>query len=228
MSDRKRYPLSWPEGWKRTALRKSAAFGKVIRTYDSATGSTRPAGKGKLSIEDAFDRVEFELQALHVAEASVIISTNIPLNMRGMPHGGRSEPRDPGVAVYWMQKGKKQCMAIDAYTRTADNLAAIAATLEAMRAIERHGGAQILERAFLGFAQLPERTSRSWREVLGFGDSTPSADLIRDRFRSLARSHHPDAGGSHEQFAELERARREALDELERISGQATAAGTNR
>ena len=38
-------------------------------------------------------------------------------------------------------------MAIDAYTRTADNLAAVAATLEAMRAIERHGGAQILERA---------------------------------------------------------------------------------
>ncbi|KVD37855.1 hypothetical protein WJ41_22830 [Burkholderia ubonensis] len=60
-----------------------------------------------------------------------------------------------GVAVYWETRaGARRVMAIDQYTRVADNLAAVAATLDAMRAIERHGGARILERAFTGFAAL--------------------------------------------------------------------------
>jgi len=217
-----RYPLSWPAGWKRTTARKNAQFGKTRRDYDAGAGRMCYAGKSRLSIEDAFERVESELRALSIDEASVIISTNVHVNMRGIPRGDRGEPGDPGVAVYWTQKAKKQCMAIDAYSRVADNLAAVAATLEAMRAIERHGGAQILERVFIGFAALPETTRRPWREVLGFGDSTPSVEKIHEKFRALARSLHPDKpGGDHARMAELNGARDEALREL---SGQAAAA----
>jgi len=50
-------------------------------------------------------------------------------------------------------------MAIDIYDTVAGNLAAVAATLDAMRAIERHGGAQILKRAFQGFKALPSSTA---------------------------------------------------------------------
>jgi hypothetical protein len=77
------------------------------------------------------------------------------------------------VAVYWIKTGRKQmkCMAIDRYGRVADNMAAIAATIEAMRAIERHGSAEILERAFLGFQALPE--PEQWWQVLEFG--TPAS-----------------------------------------------------
>jgi len=210
-----RYPLSWPAGWKRTGARKAAQFGKTRKELHSESGEIRYAGKSRLSIEDSFERVEMELRALKIDEASVIISTNVPVNMRGIPRGDRGEPNDPGVAVYWTQKGKKQCMAIDAYLRVADNLAAVAATLDAMRAIERHGGAQILERAFIGFAALPSSTRRSWREVLGFGDSTPSREKLQERFLEMARLLHPDkAPGKHEQMAELNAARDEALREL--------------
>src|SRR3954467_15855639 len=97
-----------------------------------------------------------------------------------------------------------RCMAIDRYTRVADNLAAIAATLEAMRAIERHGGGAILERAFLGFAALPEKASSPWwRDVLGISATAPATwPLVEELFRALAKVHHPDVGGSREKFEE--------------------------
>lgn len=220
-----RFPLSWPAGWKRTSARIRAQFGKVRTEFDAAAGTRIHAGKARLSIEDAFTRVERELMALLGEKSdedseSIIISTNLRVNLRGIPRADQGEPSDPGVEVYWQQKGKKECMAIDTYTRVADNLAAIAATLEHMRGIRRHGGAAILERAFLGFAQLPETTSRPWRAVMEFGSGVADASesLIQERFRALARVRHPDnkATGSHEAFVELERAYRDALEEISR------------
>lgn len=84
-------------------------------------------------------------------------------------------------------------MAIDQYYRVEENLAAIAATLDAMRAIERHGGAQILDRASTGFAalQAPMAVARSWREMFGFAlgaaASSSTAVPCRPRRRQRAR-----------------------------------------
>jgi hypothetical protein len=218
MSERERYPLSWPSDWKRTAPghRRRAQFGKDT-TRRSVSGEVLYNGKVQLSIADAFDRIEYELERFGVNTETVIVSTNLKLTMRGIPAGNQGEPSDPGVAVYWSRKGKAQCMAIDAYTRVADNLAAVAATLSAMRAIERHGGAQILERAFLGFAQLPERSGVNWREVLRFtGPVTPAnIDAVQERFRELAKQLHPDkSSGDQEAMIELNAARVAALAEL--------------
>lgn len=114
-------------------------------------------------------------------------------------------------------KAARSAWPLTRYDRVADNIAAIAATLDAMRAIERHGGAEILERTFLGFAQLPAQRGRSWREVLGFtGPLQPSnADAIEQRYRELARVRHPDTtSGSHAQMSELNAARDQAITEL--------------
>lgn len=102
-------------------------------------------------------------------------------------------------------------MAIDRYTRVADNLAAIAATLSAMRAIERHGGAQILERAFTGFTALP--APKSWRDILQVG-TKPTRAIIEANYRRLAKDRHPDNGGSNDAMAELNAARDAALKEV--------------
>lgn len=152
---------------------------------------------------------------MEVPDWNVIISTNVPLRLDGMPRSDK-EPADPGAAVYWKKNDKSQmrCMAIDRYTRVADNLAAIAATLEAMRAIERHGGGAILERAFLGFAALPERASQHWRETLGVTLAQPTIQHIEDRFRALAQVHHPDKGGDRNKFEEIVQARDAARLEL--------------
>lgn len=215
-----RYPLCWPDGWKRTPTRdrKRAQFGKSISRYDSALNKTVYSVKKQVSVWDGVTRIARELRLLGVDESRIIVSTNVPTRNDGSPRSGAGEPRDPGVAVYWKSRaGKNQCMPIDLYDRVADNLAAVAASLEALRAIERHGGLAILDRAFQGFAQLPASiiTQRPWREVFGVDDGiTIPASEIERRFRILAKKNHPDTGGSHEGMAELNAAREAALAEI--------------
>ena len=116
------------------------------------------------------------------------------------------------MAVYWQEtSGKRRVIAIDRYSRVADNLAAIAATLDAMRAISRHGGARILERAFTGFTALPAPgAAREWWEVLGV-DKGATPEAIKAAYRSLASQHHPDKGGDAARMAEINEAYRKAL-----------------
>lgn len=208
-----RYPLCWPKDWKRTQGRTRAQFGKAPRARGADVQTYVP--KSRLSIEDSFRRIEYEMERFGVDLHTVLVSTNLRTNMRGMPTGATGEPSDPGVAVYWNLKGKSQCMAIDRYDRVADNLAAVAATLEALRAIERHGGGSILERAFLGFAQLP--AALDWRAILCIHPQTNvTEEIIDNAFKALAIRRHPDKGGSTEMMAELNRARGDALAELRR------------
>lgn len=213
MSDKTRYPLSWPANWKRTPPRDRtrANFGKTEIRWDNE-GNSRYGGKSRLSVAGGIQRISDELRRFRISEDDVLVSTNVQLRLDGLPRSDRGEPSDPGVAIYWKKNGKDQCMAIDRYDRVADNLAAIAATLDAMRAIERHGGAQILERAFLGFAALPGQTMPPWREVFGFPPETrPTREQIEQRFRELARERHPDRGGLHDDMAILNVARELAL-----------------
>lgn len=211
-----RYPLCWPANWKRTTSRANAQFGKASSRFDQGSQRHVYAGKSRLSLADAIQRIAEELHRFGVKEETVIISTNLPLNIYGAPRGDRGEPSDPGAAVYWTQKGKNQCMAIDRYTRVADNLAAIAATLEALRAIERHGGGSILDRAFIGFAALPAPKT-DWREVFIVSPSLPrerQIEQVNSAFRKLASELHPDQGGDHARMADLNAARAEALKDL--------------
>ena len=109
-------------------------------------------------------------------------------------------------------------MAIDAYAEVADNLAAIAATLEAMRAIERHGGAIILDRAFQGFAALPapgQTGARPWREVLDCDDSIRDLASAERRYKVLRSIHHPDKpSGNADAFDAVEKAWQQAQEAL--------------
>ena len=178
-----RYPLAWPTGWMRMPdhARKDASF----KRYDK-----------RLSVFDGVQRVLGELQRLGVNEADVVISANVETRLDGFPRSDRAAPSDPGVCVYWKRQSQLKCMAIDRYEKVADNLAAVAATLDAMRAIERHGGGTILDRAFNGFTALP-------------------AEDVQKAYRRLASQHHTDRpGGSHDKMAELNAARDHALQEI--------------
>lgn len=211
------YPLSWPEGWKRTppANRKRGQFNKKERQFRA--DNTSYDRTKDLSIYDGLQRVLAELSHMGVGRNDIIISTNVPTRLDGLPRSDAREPQDPGAAVYWQEpKQPMRCMAVDRYDRVADNLAAIAATLEAMRAIERHGGAEILNRAFTGFAALPEKASQSWRDALGFKPDEPvTTEQVTSAFRKLALTHHPDKGGNVEKWQELCTARENAMHDVE-------------
>jgi len=195
------YPLQWPDGWKRTASyqRKSGRFG---RRGDS--------GKCDLTIADGVARVRDQLNLMRVSDDDIVISTNAPLRLDGLPKSNAGWISDPGAAVYWRSKKHgTRCMAIDHYQSLADNLGAIAATLLAMRSIERHGGAEILDRAFTGFVALPA-PEQPW-QVLGIA-MTASRDEIEAAYRRLAMQHHPDRGGNAGEMARINAARDAMLE----------------
>lgn len=205
------FPLAWPMGWKRTPVAERT-FGRFVRR-EKQPGYGWPSTKS-ISVSDGVNRILGELERMGIDSQDVIISTNIRLRLDGLPRSGDAEPADPGAALYWRKTGEPmRSMAIDRYKRVADNLGALAATLEAMRAIERHGGAEILERTFTGFLQLEaENKTTSWWALLGVTPEATEAE-IQAAYRKKAAAAHPDAPtGSHDAMSALNEARRQALD----------------
>lgn len=157
----------------------------------------------------------------------LVVSSNCKRRLDGQPYAEdlTSQLPDPGVAVYFQYRGKPMVMAQDAYVQPYANIRSLALAIEAMRAIERHGGGHMMQRSFDGFAQLPppegstSQPQRPWRAVLGVVgiDLAPEfmRPIVEDRYRKLAKERHPDMqGGSHEAFAELNVAVEKAREEL--------------
>jgi len=222
MTDLTRYPLCWPADWKRTPgyQRKSPNFGKNERRY-SSDGSHSWNQKKALTAADAAARVVEELERLRIKRDDMLISTNVRTRIDGQPRSDEPpKDGDPGVAVYWETKsGERRCMAIDAYNTVAGNIAAVAATLEALRAVERHGGAAILDRAFTGFTALPApgQEAFSWRDVLGVDRNERDVARITAQYRRVRSEAHPDRPhGSAERFNAIEQAWEQAQKEIGR------------
>ena len=142
----------------------------------------------------------------------IILSTNIPVRNDGLPYATWKEPEDSGVAVYFDYGKKKMCFACDQYYYVRQNIRGIGKTIEALRGIERWGASDMMEKAFLGFIQIEDKT-RPWTDVLGLTPLATNLD-VEASFKKLAKKYHPDAGGTSEQFQELARAREIANKEV--------------
>lgn len=208
------YPLEWPTGWTRTEQRQRARFLHKERIYrpGSDGGMTSWLKSQQLTVAKAIERLTVEVDRL--GGRHPVLSTNVQVKLNGMPYSGQKEPTDPGAACYFTLKGQRVVLACDRWDRVADNIAAIAAHIYAIRAIERYG-VGTLEQAFMGYHRLPPPGERSWRAVLGLGNNGDvTLDRVRERYRELAARHHPDRGGTHEQMAEINTAREAAEREL--------------
>lgn len=194
------YPLAWPPGWRRATTRVKAKFLGKASKPGSEPGQWHSAER--VTLGQGMDRLNAAVRRL--GGSNIVISTNLRLNLDGSPNRSQSMPADPGAAVYWTQGKNQRCMAIDTYDRLPDNLAAIAATLDAMRAIERYGGAIIMDRAFQGFTALPA-PEQPW-QVLGVSMQA-STDEIDRAYRRLASDNHPDRGGDSGRMARINWAR---------------------
>jgi hypothetical protein len=199
------YPLDWPAGWPRTKSRKTNS-------------------PFKMSAERV--RRLFNDETRRLGAQQVVVSSNVPIRNDGMMYADAARRRidDPGVAVYFMLDGKAMTMAQDAYQRPEDNLRSLTLAIEAMRAIERHGGGTMMERAFSGFTALPppEKPKRPWWKVLGYSEDPADREGLTDseidmRYRTLAKKRHPDIpGGSHDAMNELSEAKAEAIADTTR------------
>ena len=205
-----RYPLAWPIGWRRTPARqrRRAAFTKWTSSRQEPMGG-QPAGvvrKGRpLTVADAIQRLSGELGRLGATQE--LLSSNVSLRLDGLPRSGQSEAEDPGAAVYFRLGGKPRCLACDRWDRVADNIAAVAQHIDALRRIDRYG-VGTLEQAFAGYAALPP-SEEEWWLTLGI-ELDATLQQVEEAFRRLAKERHPDTGGSHDSMTRLTAAREAA------------------
>jgi len=190
------FPLAWPEAKPRRppALRRTGRF-----TSKGARGYSEP-----VTIAEAVARLQREIDMIGARHP--VISSNLELRLDGLPRSGQREPTDPGVAVYFLLDGHQTCLPCDTYGAASQNIAAVAAHIEATRAIERHGVATVAE-MFTGFQALPAPGAKPWWDVLGV-PATATIEQIEAAYRKLAAERHPDKpGGSDAMMADLNRAR---------------------
>ena len=187
------YPLAWPQGWPRTPAvrRRSAQF----------SGRANDGQVINLSVAKATQRLIGQLDALKATDE--VLSTNVQLRLDGLPRSDRSEPDNPGAAVYFRLGGKPTALACDRWNRTADNIAALAKHIEALRGMDRWGVGSV-EQAFTGYQALP--APEQWWQVLGVHEGA-TAETINTAYRELATKAHPDRGGSDAAMARLNTAR---------------------
>lgn len=186
-----RYPLAWPKGWPR-----------------SGSPGGRRLAQFKVDFEKAVRELGWEIERM--GGRYPVLSTNLELTIDGRPRRDRGEPADRGVAVYFELKGKQKVFACETFTSVRDNIRAIGLTIAALRAIERFGASDMLERALSAFEALP--APLEWWDVLQIRRDA-GRETIEAAFRRLAKDHHPDRGGSTAKMAELNRAREAALKE---------------
>jgi len=173
-----KFPLHWPATYKRTGNRMDSRF--------------------KSSTEKAQQLLTAELKRL--GASGIIISSNVRIRNDGFMYTGEMNKihEDPGVAVYFKYKKKDLVMCCDQYRRVWENVYALARSIDALRGIDRWGCSDFIEKAFSGFTALPapeQEKEQSWWEVLGVTKDA-SEEEIKNAFRTLAKIHHPDNGGS--------------------------------
>ncbi len=203
MGKRNPFPLQWPDSWPRTEpwkRRRSAFAPRFVEDRDDVISWLRKRG------------------------SNVVITSELPQRNDGLPY--YASVGDPGIAVWWVEKGAERVIACDRWVRADENMRAIAKTLEALRGLDRWGANEVVERAFGGFAALPAGDGRgfvprkrTWREVLGgvWPAELGQPELLviaRARHRELIKVHHPDRGGDPRLAAEINAALAEAEKEL--------------
>ena len=210
MSEYQASPLHWPAGWPR---RSSTERERARFSAKSTKGWQR-----QVTVAEARVRLMKEITAMtkagHKWRANpnhVVVSTNLRTRNDGHPYSNAAEPNDPGVCVYFVLDGEQMAMPCDKWDRVADNIAAIAAHIGAMRSIERWGVAD-LKAAFAGFRELPapdgsKPTARHvhWSVVLGVPGDSSTAD-VKAAYRRKRSAAHSDRDGDTEDFIRVQEA----------------------
>jgi hypothetical protein len=160
---RQPFPLQWPAGWARIdpTKRERALF--------------------RVTLTEGVQDLLYDLRLMKAS--NVVITSDLPTNSRGLPYAsGKAD--DPGIAVWCVVDGAERVFACDRWSTAAANLRAIGKTVEAIRKIGDWGAADMVTRAFSGFAALPpgaeqemapnqaSSPTKSWRDV--FRDLSPA------------------------------------------------------
>ena len=130
--------------------------------------------------------------------------------------------------IVFDRAGQRYIFRCEKYDDPLDNLRSAQLTITYLwRALEEYGVTseehaleQTFAQFFLGFAATPDDSvlllgsgQNEWWEVLGVTQDADKRAVV-NAFRSMAKVHHPDAGGDSEDFKRLRAAYEQALDSL--------------
>lgn len=191
------YPLEWPSHIKPT--------------------THRSIGPYRVSLARARDDLYKELELFGATK--VVISSNARLRLDGKLAASQPilQPSTSGVAVYFTKNDEKYVIACDRWVHLQDNIRAVGLTINAMRAIERHGTGGMVASALSGYKAIPAQTGYrdDWWLVLGISNDA-TRDELDTAFRERSKTNHPDVGGDEAAFhriTEAYRAGRSAIAE---------------
>ena len=187
----------------------------------------RTVGNFRSSYVQTLDLLEFELSKIKARAGSVIIQvdslTLADIRNDGWPRGNWSPPSRAlcGVIVSFESPKGSISFPCDRYFAWADNLRAIALSMQALRAVDRYGVTRGNEQ-YRGWAKLEAPGAKNGKMdryaalqfLAGLHRSPPenlarlSSDQLRDICRTARIENHPDRGGSHETFVNIGEAER--------------------
>lgn len=206
MAEITRNPLCWPNNVPRTAPQTRTWPQFYERSLSSSIGYV-------LAEINRLNQRRWDYK-----DAAVIISTNLRTRQDGLPLAGQSEPADCGAAVYFKlrfpRNGKwfeRDCvLTCDRWCRLSLNLWAIAQDIEAQRARGRWGCTSV-EQAFQGYLAIPEKCGGdAWWIILGI-PSSANREQIEAAYKLKSKTAHPDCGGTHDAFTQLQTAFDQAM-----------------
>lgn len=132
------------------------------------------------------------------------------------------------VEVVFDRPGRRYRKACNRWDRPLDNLRAIGLSIDYLyRAVEAYGVksqeeilSKMLDEMLISLEAAPNDTvlllstgATDWWEILGVNKQATKSEVI-NAFRALSRVHHPDVGGSSEDFVRIRRAYEQAIDAI--------------
>jgi hypothetical protein len=176
-------PLQWPSDWPRSK--------EFVRSRFS-----------ERNLAKAIQGLHKELLAIGNV-SDITVTCNQPIGRSGNFLSGNPDDNDYGVSVYFKRADKPTVMAFDAFWPVADNIWSLALAIGDLRAFERHGGAGLMNKAFVGMAALPP--PKPWWEVMNVSKDAP-IHIIEAIYREMVKTAHPDKGGGADQWHDLQAA----------------------
>lgn len=173
----------------------------------------------RVGYQDRLDLLEHELEKLNAK--NIVIQAQFEakeIRQDGWPRSS-ARPKGPAIIVSFKGSNGPLSFPCDHYQSWEDNLYAIALSLEALRAVDRHGVTKNAEQ-YRGWTQLPAAEAKTdgfldaeqaakWLAVVS--GCSQSATFIQVNsvaqdaaYKMAAKRLHPDTGGSTEDFQKLQ------------------------
>lgn len=170
----------------------------------------------KAGWDRTLEQLEYELSAL--GASGIVIQAGFRQNeirLDGWPLG-KATPTHPAVVLSFRDaENRPLSFPCDRFASYAENLRAIALSLEALRAVDRYGVTKLGEQ-YAGFKQIEEVKPWTVEDAALFLDvkSGVRADVIlqtaenfRIAYRQAAKHLHPDTGGNQHEWKLLQDAK---------------------